>query len=104
MWVMGIVTAVSGGVIAWLVAWVVDLQKSVSKLEARPYVDPVDYTKVIAEVTAALTALTIRISESIELSRERYVTLSQQHNELKQEMEKLRREVEDLRRKLNIAA
>lgn len=74
-WTMGIIVVLNSGAIAWLATMAISNQRTlaallakvdtrVTVLENRPHVDPIIYTKVTTEMTAALTALTVKIEDT----------------------------------------
>lgn len=57
--ILGMVSAVTG----WVLTHVIQIDKRLAVLEAKPTVDPIEYTKAVTQMAAAVTELTKAIAD-----------------------------------------
>lgn len=62
-WIIGGLTTVITGALTWVFHHVIVIDKRLSVLEARPVVDPIEYTKAITMMAGAVTELTKAITD-----------------------------------------
>jgi len=112
-WILGMLSAFYGAAIGWIIKTITDHHKEVRlltrlhaddlhqmdlrvvKLETRPYIDALAYTKVITELTIAVAALTKQIADNNHSREEQYrevmasmITFQQQMDSLIEQTEK----------------
>lgn len=62
-WVFSVVATGLLGAIAWIFSHLISLDRKVAVLDARPFVDPIKFAEVNAQLTAAVMRLTEAVTD-----------------------------------------
>lgn len=107
-WIIGGVLAIYGAASGWFAHILLGnrdkiaaLKERIAVLENRPHVDPIDYATAMTNLTNAITALTLRLTEYQQVSQQQYAERTKAHEKVEGQLEVMTEELLAIKVALN---
>lgn len=88
-WVVGLLVGLATPILAWIGIRVNDVDKRLAVLENRRQVDPIEYTKAIVEMSAALASLSAKLAENMLERKAQFEQIQSAHSLLTQRLDRV---------------